>query len=640
MADIIRDAPVGQLIRYVTRNRYLKYPEEREGWKCPRCYAEPDSKASLPSEGNHVPADKEPHTEPEFPLDSPAESPYTEKTENTIDVEKADAAKAGFERAESLHSLTLARTATDTSHPDIAATASARSHLSTAGYSIALEKSHTRAELEHAYAVAVAMENAPSHPIAPAKLDDGTILVDWYTTDDPENPQAWSFGKKAFVTFLVCIYTTAVYTGSAIVSASAEGIMERFHVGPTAASLTLSLYVLAYGIGPLVFSPLSEIPLIGRNPPYMITFAIFVILSVPTALVDNFAGLLVLRFLQGFFGSPCLATGGASLGDMYSLIKLPYVLTLWAFAACVGPAMGPVISGFSVSAENWRWSLWEILWLAGPVWLAMFFFMPETNPANILLRRAQRLRKLTGDSRLKAQSEIDQSNLSFKDVAVESLVRPVQLMLFDPAIAYTDIYIALCYGIFYSFFEAFPIVYIGHYGFNLGEMGLAFLSITAGVLVSVAVYYAYLYWILEPSIRAHGLGAPERRLVPALFSTFLIPVGLFIFAWTSKASIHWIVSCIGVALFTVGLFVMFQCVFVYLPLTYPAYAASLFAGNDFLRSCVAAGSILYARPLFVNLRVGPGVSLLAALTAFMILGIFVLFFFGERLRAKSRFAAK
>ena len=38
----------------------------------------------------------------------------------------------------------------------------------------------------------------------------------------------------------------------------------------------------------------------------------------------------------------------------------------------------------------------------------MFFFLPETSSANILLNRAKRLRKLTGDNRLKAQSEIDQ----------------------------------------------------------------------------------------------------------------------------------------------------------------------------------------------------------------------------------------
>ncbi|CAI7588385.1 unnamed protein product [Penicillium bialowiezense] len=92
--------------------------------------------------------------------------------------------------------------------------------------------------------------------------------------------------------------------------------MEHFHVSQTKASLGLAIYVLGYGIGPLLFSPLSEIPACGRNIPYIGSFLIFVIISVPTALVDNYPGLMVLRFLQGFFGSPCLASGGASMADM------------------------------------------------------------------------------------------------------------------------------------------------------------------------------------------------------------------------------------------------------------------------------------------------------------------------------------
>jgi MFS family permease len=67
---------------------------------------------------------------------------------------------------------------------------------------------------------------------------------------------------------------------------------------------------------------MSEIPAIGRNPVYFVTFALFVILCLPTALVDNFGGLLVLRFLLGFSGSPCLANGGASMGDMVRLQRL------------------------------------------------------------------------------------------------------------------------------------------------------------------------------------------------------------------------------------------------------------------------------------------------------------------------------
>lgn len=97
---------------------------------------------------------------------------------------------------------------------------------------------------------------------------------------------------------------------------------------------------------------------------------------------------------------------------------------------------------------------------------------------------------------------------------------------------------------------------------------------------------------------------------------------------------------IGVTIYSGGVFIILQCLFVYIPLTYPQYAASLLAGNDFLRSALAAGAIMFARPLFVNLGVGPGVSLLAGLTAGCILGIFGLWYFGAALRARSKFAAK
>ncbi len=64
----------------------------------------------------------------------------------------------------------------------------------------------------------------------------------------------------------------------------------------------------------------------------MITFGLFLLLCIPLALVDNYPGLLILRFLVDFMGSPCLATGGATMQDMYSFVKLPYALTFWVAA--------------------------------------------------------------------------------------------------------------------------------------------------------------------------------------------------------------------------------------------------------------------------------------------------------------------
>ncbi|KAL1620760.1 hypothetical protein SLS56_009530 [Neofusicoccum ribis] len=636
MSDLIRDAPIGQIIRYVTRNRLLQYPEEKPDYKLPAVYAHPDTlPLDIPIEEQYVP-DIEPvreEVEPREEKESEEESldlettrtADTSRTGRTIDLEKTRTAETARTGRTSLYKSATANTA--------------RTGLERVGTRTALQQSVTRADLEQQFTNAT-LERGPTMQIAPTHLDDGTTLVDWYTTDDPDNPQNWSSKKKGFVAAQIYFYTLAVYMGSAIYAPSEEGVMHEFGVSINAAALGLSMYVLAYGIGPLLWAPLSEVPFIGRNPPYILTFAIFVILLVPTALVDNFPGLIVLRFLLGFFGSPCLATGGASLGDLYSIIKLPYVLSLWALAATCGPALGPIISGFSVAAENWRWSQWELLWLAGPVWIVLFLFLPETSTSTILLRRAERLRRLTGKPTFKSQSEIDQAKLSIRDVAVEALWRPIQLILLDPAIAFTAVYTALIYGIFYSFFEAFPQVYIGMYGMNLGQMGLTFLSITAGVLLAIAAYWLYIFFSVEPSIRAHGLGSPERRLIPALAVSILCPAGLFVFGWTSDPRIHWIASVVGVGVFTVGIFLVLQCIFLYLPLVYPQYAASLFAGNDFLRSTLAAGAVHFARPLFGNLGVGPGVSILAAFTVVCCVGVWLLFFYGEKLRARSRFSAK
>lgn len=76
----------------------------------------------------------------------------------------------------------------------------------------------------------------------------------------------------------------------------------------------------------------------------------------------------------------------------------------------------------------------------------------------------------------------------------------------------------------------------------------------------------------------------------------------------------------------------------YLPFTYPKYAASLFAANDLARSSFAFASILFARPMFLALGVSGGVSLLGGLTILCIGGIFIMYFFGASLRARSSFA--
>ena len=86
------------------------------------------------------------------------------------------------------------------------------------------------------------------------------------------------------------------------------------------------------------------------------------------------------------------------------------------------------------------------------------------------------------------------------------------------------------------------------------------------------------------------------------------------------------------------MFLVTQCMFIYLPFTYPNYSGSLFAANGFARSLLAGGAILFSRPMFRSLGVSGGVSLLAGFSVLCVFGIFGIYFFGASLRRRSKFA--
>ncbi|KAI9043186.1 uncharacterized protein KD926_004369 [Aspergillus affinis] len=112
------------------------------------------------------------------------------------------------------------------------------------------------------------------------------------------------------------ILTFAIYIGSAIYSPGIPGVATEFGVSTIASTLGLTLFVLGYGIGPMIWSPLSELPVIGRNPVYLSTLFAFILLNLVVVYAPNFGTLLAFRFITGLFGSPALATGGASMADI------------------------------------------------------------------------------------------------------------------------------------------------------------------------------------------------------------------------------------------------------------------------------------------------------------------------------------
>ena len=320
------------------------------------------------------------------------------------------------------------------------------------------------------------------------------------------------------------------------------------------------------------------------------------------------------------------------------MYQAPYGYIWWVASMYCGPAFGPLLSGYAV-AHNWRWPFYEVVIMGGVV-LILLLFLPETNPQTILYKRAKRLRRTTKNDEIRAPSEVNR--VTFQSRLQEALKKPLEITAKDPAIFYACVYGSIVYATYYSFFEAFPLVYQNIYHMSIGGTGLIFTSLTAGCVCSIMVYFIYITYYFIPrsrSYQAHN-GEPvpqEKWLIPGLFGVWGPPVGLLLFAWTSRADIHWIVPTIGISVFAFSTFFIFQALICYISLSYPRYVASLFAANDCARSLLAAGFVQFSRQMYSNMGIGRGVSLVAGISGLGILGMYGLYLYGRRLRARSKF---
>ncbi|KAJ7785821.1 putative caffeine resistance protein [Mycena metata] len=460
-------------------------------------------------------------------------------------------------------------------------------------------------------------------------------------SSDDTTPSNWSSGKRIFVAFSISLLTFSIYIGGAIYTSSIPGLMVEFNLSLVTATLGLTLYVLAYGIGPMFLTPLQELSVLGRNPVYMITLFLWVVLQIPILTAKNFNTILAMRFLTGIFGSPALATGGSSMGDIYLPTHHPYALGIWSLAAVSGPILGPVIGGFAAQAESWKWPILELIWLGSFSFVFLCLFLPETHGPTILLRRAKRLRALTGNMELKTATERVDQTLTIGSQVYTALVEPL-IISFEPVVLFCDVYMGFCYAIFYLWFEAFPLVFTDIYHFNQGLSGLPFIGFMVTGTVTYALYCVYnIYHINPRAARAAADNkelSPEVKLEIGLLASIFIPTSILIFGFASKASIHWIVSVIGASLYLPGIYLIFQSLANYLTTAYPGHETSVLAANALYRSVIASVFPLFGRPFFRNLGLGPGSALLAGL-AFLLMGLYwVLLKYAHIMRRRSKYA--
>lgn len=405
----------------------------------------------------------------------------------------------------------------------------------------------------------------------------------------------------------------------------------------------------------MLWSPMSEMTTIGRIEMYVWTFLAFVLLQLPFGFAVNMPIFLIFRFLAGFVGSPALATGGATIADMYDPARAVYGFCIWGSFGICGPVFGPILRGFSAQAGDWRITIWIVCWMASGVIVILFFCMPESSPSTILHKRAKRLRKATGNGQLKSQCEIDDAHVAVATGQLEVLGSAFVLTLSEPIVFVMDLFTALLYGVLFIWLESFPFVFGDIYPFSLGIQGLVFLGIFVGGVVTLPLFLLWIKYRIIPRFTEPDF-RPEMVLPPTFFGSATLPICVFFYGWTARPNVHWVVPIIGSSFFTISIITLFNPVLNYLGIAYPKNQASIFAGNALFRASFGAIFPLFvstdqvcilvdmltvlgqARQLFRDLGIGPGNSLLGGLAICFMPMPYIFYRYGKNIRSMSKTA--
>ncbi|KAF5234024.1 hypothetical protein FAUST_7803 [Fusarium austroamericanum] len=465
-------------------------------------------------------------------------------------------------------------------------------------------------------------------------VENDPNIVNWDGPDDPANPQNWSMGKKTVTVIIVSSVTFVTPLASSIFAPSIEQVMTEFHsTNSQVASFIVSVYLLGYCFGPLVIAPLSE--MYGRLPLYHICNVLFVIFNVACALAPNLGGLIAFRLLAGLAGSCPLTIGAGSLADVISRERRGAAMSSWALGPLFGPVIGPVAGGYLSQAKSWRWSFWVVSILAGAITIMAFVFMRETYAYTILDNKTKKLRKETGNPKLRSALA---KEITTKELFSMAMVRPTKMLLFAPIVTLLSLYMALVYGYLYLLFTSMPTLFVKEYHFSSGSVGLAYLGLGMGSLIGLVISGATSDPLVNYLTKKNGgERKPEYRLPLMAAACLMVPAGLFIFGWTAEKRTHWIVPIIGTSFLGLGMIIVFMCISVYLVDAYIEYAASAIAASTVLRSLFGALLPLAGGSMYKSLGYGWGTSVLGFVAAAAIPLPLVFYKYGERIRSRNLF---
>lgn len=157
----------------------------------------------------------------------------------------------------------------------------------------------------------------------------------------------------------------------------------------TLATFSLTIYILGFGLGPLLFAPLSE--MYGRASVYRACLSLFLVFTAGCALSGSIGALVAFRFLAGSLGAAPVAIGGAVVGDLFDPSERGTAMSVYQAGQIISAVVGPPVGGLIGAYLHWRWVFWIVCIMVGLevlYWLSSrtSFILPDLTAYRLLSR--------------------------------------------------------------------------------------------------------------------------------------------------------------------------------------------------------------------------------------------------------------
>lgn len=455
-------------------------------------------------------------------------------------------------------------------------------------------------------------------------------LVEWDGVDDKENIRNLPLWRRIMIAIILTSCAVATTGNSSVWAIEGDLLQEKFHTTREVINTGVSCFTWAVSLGPLFGGPFSEA--FGRRPVCTISMVISFAFQFMPSFGKNLETMIVGRVLSGLFGSVFLCVVPAVIGDLFDPLDLGFYMNICSVGVFLGPAFGPFIGGFALFG-GLRWPFHAFTIWYGVAVLMLISLCPETYEPMLLKKKAKRLRKETGDEMIRAKIEIVEK-MSLTTKLFFTLKRPIQLFIFEPMMTLLCIYSGFLLSINYFFSIAFPQIYKDIYNFQPYQIGLSFLGLILG-MVTAGIWEAIRQRRLAEEMSKQP---PESRLLQMIIGSTIVPIGLFMFAWTIYPNVHWIGPIISTFVFGVGSYLTFNTIISYTVAAFKQYSASAVAANVFIR-CVMAGAFpMFTLQMLKAMGYHWAMSFIGFIGILLAPSSFLLYKYGPTLREKSEFA--